>query len=140
LKEMTEQNVELARRGYEALLRGDVNAVYELLDPDLNWQGWEPGEGDCHNRAEAMSVIKERLNERAIGELEEIIDIDDERIIVVTSGNRDFEQRHAELGLPEGHDEIASVITIREGKVVQMRDHRSKAEALAAASEESNGV
>jgi hypothetical protein len=39
------------------------------------------------------------------------------------------------LGLPEGHDQIASLITIREGTVVQMRDFKTKAEALVAASE-----
>jgi hypothetical protein len=75
------------------------------------------------------------LHEHAIGEFEEIIDIDDERIMVVTRGNHDFAQRHAELGLPEGHDQIASLITIREGTVVQMRDFKTKAEALVAASE-----
>jgi ketosteroid isomerase-like protein len=118
---MTEQNVELAREGYEALMRGDVDAIYHLLAPDLSWQGWEPGEGDCHSRAEAMAVIKERLHERAIGELEEIIDIDEERIVVVTRKN------------PEGHDQIASPVTIRDSKVFQIRDDKTKAEALAAA-------
>jgi ketosteroid isomerase-like protein len=137
---MSEQNVELARTGYEALMRGDVDAVFELLAPDLSWQGWERGEGDCHNREEAMSVIKERLEEGAIGEVKEIIDIDDERIMVTTSGNPDFEERYAELGLPEGHDEISSLVTIREGKVVQMRDYKTKAEALAVVSEESGGA
>ena len=129
---MTEQNVELARQGYQALMRGDVDAIYQLLAPDLSWQGWEPGDGDCHSRAEAVAVIKERLHERTIGELEEIIDIDDERIVVVTRGNPDFAQRYAELGLPEGHDQIASPVTIRESKVFQIRDYKTKAEALAA--------
>jgi hypothetical protein len=87
-----------------------------------------------------MSVIKERLHERAIDELEEIIDIDDERIVVVTRGNPDFEQRHAELGLPESHDQIASLIRIREGQVVRMRDYKTKAGALAAASAADDGI
>jgi ketosteroid isomerase-like protein len=137
---MTEQNVELARQGYQALMRGDVDAIYQLLAPDLSWQGWEPGECDCHSRAEAMVVIKELLHERAIGELEEIIDIDDERIVVVTRGNTDFEQRYTELGLPEGHDQIASLVTIRAGKVLQMRDYKTKADALAAARENGDGA
>jgi len=33
---MTESNLELARRGYEAILRGDLDAIRELLDPDVN--------------------------------------------------------------------------------------------------------
>jgi ketosteroid isomerase-like protein len=36
---MSEQNVELARRGYKALMSGDVDTVFELFDPNLNWQG-----------------------------------------------------------------------------------------------------
>jgi hypothetical protein len=36
------------------------------------------------------------------------------------------------LGLPEGHDQIASLVTIRESKVFQIRDYKTKAEALAA--------
>jgi hypothetical protein len=68
-----------------------------------------------------MSVIKERLHERAIGELDEIIDVDEERILVVT-------------------DRIACLVTIREGKVVEMRDYGTKAEAQAAASEEGNAA
>ena len=137
---MSEHNVKLARRGYQALMRGDVDAIHALLAPDVSWQGWDPGEGDCHNRAEAMSMIKERLQERAIGELEQIIDIDDERVVVVTRGNPDFAQRHAELGLPEGHDELASLVTIREGTVISMRDYKTKDEALAAAGEGANGA
>jgi ketosteroid isomerase-like protein len=137
---MSEQNVEIARSGYEALMRGDVDAVFELLAPDLSWQGWDPSAGDCHSREDAMSVIKERLHERAIGQVEEIIDIDDERIIVVTRGNPDFEQRYAELGLPEGHDQIASLVTIRDGKVVQMRDYKTKAEAVASVSKGDDGT
>jgi ketosteroid isomerase-like protein len=130
---MSEQNVELARQGYEALLRGDLDVVFNLLSPDVSWQGWESPEGDCHNRAEAMSVIKERLEERAIGELEEIIDVDDERFVVVTRGNPDFKGSYADMGLPEGHDEIATLVTIRDGKVVQMRGYTTKDEALIAA-------
>jgi hypothetical protein len=136
---MSEQNVELARRGYEALMRGDVDAIFELLARDLSWQGWEPGEGDCHSREEAMTVISERLDQRAIGELKEVIPIDEERIIVVIRWNPDSELTYSELGLPEGQDETANLVTIRESKVVQMRDYKTKAEALAAVSEDGDG-
>jgi ketosteroid isomerase-like protein len=43
---MSEQNVELARGGYEALTRGDVDAVFQLLAPDVKWESWDPGRGD----------------------------------------------------------------------------------------------
>ena len=112
---MSQENVELARRGYEALMRGDLDAVAELFAPDLTWEWWRQGPWDCHSREEAMTVIRERIGQRAIGELQEIIDVDDERIVVVM-----------------GHDGSANVVTVRDGKVVTMRDYRTEAEALGA--------
>lgn len=35
---MSRENVEQVRRGYEAFARGDLEAVLELLDPDVDWQ------------------------------------------------------------------------------------------------------
>ena len=136
---MSEQNVELARRGYEALVRGDLDTVAELFAPDLSWRWWQPGPWDCHNREEAMTVIRERIEQRAIGELQEIIDVDEERIIVVMRRSPDAEPSYAEMGVPEGHDETANLLTIRGGKVVAMRDYTTKAEALAAVSDGGDG-
>ena len=39
---MSESNVELARGGYEAIMRGDLDAIGELLDPDVKWHGGDP--------------------------------------------------------------------------------------------------
>jgi ketosteroid isomerase-like protein len=137
---MSEQNVELARRGYEALMSGDVDTVFELFDPNLNWQGWGPPAGDCHSRAEAMMVIKERLAERAIGELVEVIDVDEEQIVVVMRRNPGSKRSYADAGLPEGHDETANLVTIRGGKVVAMQAYKTKADALAAVGAGGNGA
>jgi ketosteroid isomerase-like protein len=133
---MSEQNVELARNGYEALMRGDVDAVAELFAPDLVWHWWQHGPWDCHSREEAMTVIRERLGQQAIGELLEIIDVDEERIVVVMRRNPDSERSYAEEGVPEGHDESANVVTIRDSKVVSMQDYKTKADALVALSDE----
>lgn len=46
---MSGANVETLRRGYEALNRGDLSVVRELLDPDIEWH--EPAaslEGGTH--------------------------------------------------------------------------------------------
>ena len=136
---MSEQNVELARRGYEALMRGDLDTVAELFAPDLSWGWWQPGPWDCHSREEAMTVIRERVGQRAIGQLVEVIDVDDERIVVVMRRNRDSERSYADAGIPEGHDESANVVTIRDGKVVSMRDYMTKAEALAVVGKRGDG-
>ncbi len=131
---MSEQNVELVRKGYEALMRGDLDSVAELFAPDLSWRWWQHGPWDCHSREEAMTVIRERFGRRAIGELVEVIDVDEERIVVVMRRNPESERSHADEGVPEGDDESANLVTIRDGKVVSMQDYRTKADALAAVS------
>ena len=35
---MSQENVEIVRGGYEAFARGDVDAVLELLHPDVDWR------------------------------------------------------------------------------------------------------
>lgn len=129
---MSTQNIELARRGYEALMRGDFDQLEQLFDPELTWHWWEHGPWDCENREQAMAVIRERAGQRAIGELREVIELDDERVLVVMKRSADSEISPEDLGLAPGHDETANVVTIRDDKVVAMHDYRSRAEALAA--------
>jgi ketosteroid isomerase-like protein len=127
---MWRKNVALARRGYEAVLRGDLDELEQLLDPNVTWHWWKRGPWDCQNRDEALAVIRGRIAQGAIGELREVSDIDDHRVLVVTKWPPG---RAQEVGLEPGQEEIAHVVTIREGKVEAMHDYRSKAEALEAA-------
>jgi ketosteroid isomerase-like protein len=39
---VAEANVEALQRGYEALNRGDLSVVLELLDPEIEWHEPEP--------------------------------------------------------------------------------------------------
>ena len=34
---MTEENLDVIRRGYEAFGRGDINALLESFDEQINW-------------------------------------------------------------------------------------------------------
>ena len=38
---MTEENVEIVRRAYEAFNRGGVERILEFLDPEIEWRAWE---------------------------------------------------------------------------------------------------
>jgi hypothetical protein len=56
---MTESNVELARRGFEAALSGDLDAIREFLDPEVKWHGGDPSAaGACHNREQALESMR----------------------------------------------------------------------------------
>jgi len=53
-------NVEGARRGYAAAARGDLDAIRELLDPNVKWHGGDPtAPGACRNRDEAFQFMRQ---------------------------------------------------------------------------------
>src|SRR5690348_2436443 len=54
-----EPNVDLARRGLQAALRGDLDAVGELLDPEVRWHAGDPSAPwACHDRGEALAFMR----------------------------------------------------------------------------------
>ena len=62
---MTESNVELARSGYEAIMRGDLDAVRDLLDPDVKWHGGDPADG-CQNRKQTLEWMRRNWTRRKV--------------------------------------------------------------------------
>ncbi len=120
---MSESNVELARRGYEALLRGDFDEIAELLDPDVKWHAGDPSSDyACHNRREALAFLR-RPERRRPGELLDVVDAGD-RVVVIMRPS------------PEGDEPAepsANVTTFRAGKVVEMVHFPNPRDALAAA-------
>lgn len=121
---MTESNVELARRGYQAAARGDYDMIAELLDPDVKWHWGDPSApGACHNRAEALEFMRHRPNRRPLGELVDVIDAGNQ-VVVITRPAPDG------TGPPA---ESANVTTFRDGKVVEMVHYPDPKAALAAA-------
>jgi hypothetical protein len=133
------KNEQLARDGYEAVMRGELDALEELLAPDITWHWWERGPWDCHSREEAIAVIRERIGQRAIGELLEVTEVHPGTVLVVTRMRPDSEIGPEDLGLAPGHLETANVVTFRDGNVIAMHDYRTKAEALAAIREGERG-
>ena len=40
---MSTENERIARGTYDALMRGELDVVAELLAPEVTWRWWEPG-------------------------------------------------------------------------------------------------
>jgi ketosteroid isomerase-like protein len=121
---VTPSNVELARRGYEAALRGDLEAVSEFLDPKVKWHGGDPTAiGACRNRREALEFMRQARQRGRIGELVEVIDAGEKVVVIMRP--------------PSGGDEppmlSANVTTFRDGKAIEMVHFPSPDEALVAA-------
>ena len=113
---MAESNVELARRGFAAVLRGDLDAIRALLDPDVKWHGGDPtAVGSCQNRDQALAFMRIAAERAPDVELVDVVDAGDKVVVIL------------------GPEPRANVTTFRDGKVVEMVHYADVDEALAAA-------
>jgi ketosteroid isomerase-like protein len=120
---MTSSNVELVRRGYEAVVAGDFDAISELLDPDVKWHGGDPDSpGACRNRGQALAFMRNALGTATTRELVDVVDAGD-RVVVIMRVHRD----------DGGPELVANLTTLRDGKAVEMVHYADPADALAAA-------
>jgi ketosteroid isomerase-like protein len=120
---MNETNVERARRGFAAALRGDLETIGELLDPEVKWHAGDPSARyACHNRAEALEFMRNRRIQRSGAELVDVVGAGD-KVVVIT--RRPTEGGEDELG--------ANLTTFRDGKAVEMVHYANPEDALAAA-------
>jgi ketosteroid isomerase-like protein len=120
---MHESNAELARRGYEAVFRGDLDAVRGFLDPEVKWHGGDPTAlGACRNREEAIEYMRRAREQRGIGELVDVVEAGDRVAVIMRSTATDEEQPTL----------TANVTTFRDGKAVEMVSYPTPEEALAA--------
>jgi len=60
---VSEGDVALLRKAWEAFARGDVAAAAEVLDPKVQWcgAGEDEHEGGCHSRDEAFAFMQRAL-------------------------------------------------------------------------------
>jgi ketosteroid isomerase-like protein len=122
---MDDSNVELARRGFAAALRGDLDAIGELLDPQVKWHGGDPtAAGSCQNRDQALMFMRgSELLRAGRVELVDVIGAGD-KVVVVLRPRSDG----AEPAAP-----VANLTTFRNGKVIEMVHYADPDDARAAA-------
>jgi ketosteroid isomerase-like protein len=117
---MTPSNADTVREGFDGITHGDLDAIADLLDAGVKWHGGDPASG-CQNKDEALHFIQEALDNGLVGDLVDVIEATDDRVVVVMR--------------PPGQDELrANLTTFRDGKVVEMVAYESPEDALAAAS------
>jgi ketosteroid isomerase-like protein len=125
---MAESNVDLARRGFDAALRGDLDTIAEMLDAGVKWHGGDPtAEGSCQNRDQALSFIRQS---QVVGggrvELVDVIGAGDKVVVILRPSVAGGEPARA----------VANLTTFRDGKVVEMVHYLAVEDALAAAGAE----
>jgi ketosteroid isomerase-like protein len=121
---VSERALALAQQGLSAWKRGDFDVLEQMLDPDVDWRWFEPGEWDCRNREDVMRTLRERHEQGFAAGALEFVDGGGDAVIVVA--------HPSEIGGAEWPDETATIIRFRDDRVVSMRDYRTKAQALEA--------
>ena len=132
---MSQENVEVVRRVYDAAARRDTEAVFSLYDPDVEWDGSRSRWAEVMPRPqvrgheELRGVFREYFEmwETLEDDLQELIDAGDYVISVVTSRGRGRIS-----GVEVEWAGNAGVWTIRDGKVVRVVWFSSRKEALEA--------
>jgi ketosteroid isomerase-like protein len=126
---MSDDNAELIRRAYRAYANGELTRMLALVDPELEWTYLDPSLEHpqpqvCHGRHELASALQRQAERGLRAQLEEVVGHGDQVMVVArTPGADAYRVRQAE-------DRSYSVFTLREGRIVALRDCRDRQEAL----------
>jgi ketosteroid isomerase-like protein len=124
---MSQENVEIVRASAVAYNRGDLDALMDLFDPEVEFVTLLLGN---HHGKEAIRAIFEENRTNLSGyrlDPDELIDAGDKVIAVAHLGG---------AGAASGialDDRIAFVATLKDGLIVRQQTFRNKGEALEAA-------
>ena len=126
---MPNENAELIRRAYAAYASGDLAAMLWFIDQDLEWTYLDPALEHptlqvCHGRHELEQVLRGWAEHGLRAELDEVISRGELVMVGVRTPGVD-----AHLGR-RGDNRTYSVFTVREGRIVALRDCRDRQEAV----------
>jgi ketosteroid isomerase-like protein len=129
---MSRENVEIVRSALTALADHGVDALAELLHPEINWRAMEgaPDDvGEMHGKEAARRYVEDWLETfddfRTIPE--ELLDAGDDCVVGVlhVSGRAKISGISTEL-------RYAALYTLRDGKIARVREYANRDEALEA--------
>lgn len=128
---MSQENVEIVKRAYEAWSRGDVAAVFEQYHPDVeHWDRADDPDATVRRGRDALVAYFAQLSE-AYAEMQmepkEFIDAGDWVVVPVRVTVR------GRASGATGEGDQVFVYRLQAGKVAEVREYRDKAEALKAA-------
>jgi ketosteroid isomerase-like protein len=129
---VSEKNVELARHMYAGLNRRDIDAVLDVLDPDVEW--WTRGDNPDTSVTRGRDGFKRLW--RDITDVLDDFQMEPTKMIdageyVVTAVSQVACTRGATIEQHEVH-----VGRFRDGKIIEMREFHDMAEALKAVGRE----
>jgi ketosteroid isomerase-like protein len=131
---MSRENVEIVRRGIEAAFRTpkpDFATMNELYHPDHEYiSRYDALEGGRHRggRGYRSWLLQGEETMEWEARLEKITEIGDDQVLAVTPTH--FQGKSSGVTLPE--QRLASIVTVRGGKIIRTEVYSSPEEALKA--------
>ncbi len=123
---MSDDLVGLVRGGFEAASRGDVDAIADMLAPDVRWHGAGDDTGGCQNRKQALHWMREAIERGVAVELLDARELSGDRVALVL-------RRRPSSDAPEPPQPHGEIISFRDGLITEMVVYPTVEEALAAA-------
>lgn len=127
---MSQENVDIATRLYEQMSRGDFEAAWDIVDPDLEWETSPnlPDAGVYRGRERVRAFMEEQWDVVWGGvprvDIERAFDCGDDVLLFVR-----IRGHGSHTGIPLDV-QIAQLVTLRDGKVVRVRVFPDRQEAL----------
>jgi uncharacterized protein len=132
---MSQENVEVVRRGFEAFAQGGPDAMGAFWADDIDHRAAEGAiddRGPMHGKDAVRAYMQEWLDMFDDVKMEpvELIDAGEDQVIAVVraSGRPKLSSAETELTLS-----YATLYTIRDGKIARGREYWAKEQALEAA-------
>lgn len=120
-------------RGYRAFVAGDLDAITDMLDPEVEWVGGE-AEG-AFDRDDVLVILRERLAEGYHVTVDRCIGVGD-RVVISMRFSRVEPDETDERPLQSRRfylvGRYAAVVTTRDGRVARVEEHPHLGAALAA--------
>ena len=130
---MSHEGVDLLLRGYRAFVAGDLDAISDMLDPEVEWVGGEAM--GAFDRDDVLGVLAERVEERYHVTVDRCIGVGD-RVVVSMRFSRVEADETDDRPLQSRRfylvGRYAAVVTTREGRVARVEEHPHLDAALAA--------
>jgi ketosteroid isomerase-like protein len=132
---MSQAGVELLLRGYRAFVAGDLDAIEEMLDPEVEWVA--AGEvAAVADRADVLGVLRDRVAEDYQVTVDRCIGVGDDvvvsmrfsRVELDANDERPLQSRRSFLV-----GRYAAIVTMRDGRVSRVVEYPHLTAALAAA-------
>jgi ketosteroid isomerase-like protein len=108
------QDLELLHGAWSAFAAADLEAATAALDPHVRWYAAdEPdADGSCHNRDDARAFLRRARADGVSAELLELREVGDRIVSII--------QTHVPTDWGEQPPPHGEIVTVRDGKIVEM--------------------